>query len=568
MSVLDPMWTKPMKISDRAMDPLGMNRVSDRITNELLTGITVMTSRARYYSFYVWNVYDISKRVDVIRYEQFTRAFYDRERTFMMACIAHQETLSDASLDHSSILGSIKGQRVWGESGDIIKMTFPFLANRLGGYGYYYRPSIASLGLTEHEDPKDTVTELGKKLALFFEKSIDDSKYFQYYVQKELIPKSILLDYGEKCCLCMLPQMTHERNLLREILFGLNKEAQDSTLAKRRRETLSLILYCIHQAGKRNLNLESESFLDSIYYHQLLNDNTVIQLHFPDYFNDILERWRIFRAHDYFSYACESLLSAFLKMLDTKSNLNFQQFIEFIDNKNTLNYLSTLTGTQVKGDSLKEVKISDIVNRISFLVCETTTNPLTIEVSERFDNSCNLKSQLNEHMLTQKIDDAFESNVFNLHEVITPAFLLLFLLYLRFYHYWKRANVYWRWLGGLTLHDLSPFRILYDLEQKLREDFTLLDFINWFVESYVIHQAQEIYNEKALSGGFSRPVSWFHKEGTIYVKDRDYFPRHRNSRFDSCYIILKDLGLSEFIDYARLTKDGMNLFEKLGIEVR
>jgi len=362
--------------------------------------------------------------------------------------------------------------------------------------------------------------------------------------------------------------MTHERDLLREILFGLNREARDNILAKRRRETLSLILYCIHHASELNLNLESENFLNSAYYHQLLTNNNVVQLHFPDYFNDVTERWRIFRAHDYFSYVCESLLSAFLKMLDIKSNLNFQQFIELIDDRNTLNYLSTLIDAQTRVNSLKEIKVSDVVDRISFLVFEATANPLTIEGSERFDKSCDLNSRLNEHILAQKIADVFESNVFNLHEVITPTVLLLILLYLRFYHYWKRAEVHWRWLGGLTLHDLSPFRFLYDVEQKLREDITLLDFIKWFVESYVIHQAQEIYNEKALTGDFSRPISWFHKEGTIYVKDRDYSPRHRNSRFDSCYNILKDLGLCQFKDWTRLTRGGISLLEKLGIEVQ
>jgi len=556
-----------MKISDRAMDPLGMNRVSDRLTNEMLMGITSMTTRARYYSFYVWNVYNIGKKVDVTRYEQFRRAFYDRERAFMMACIAHQETTGNTDLDHSSILGSTKGQRVWRESGKTIKMTFPFLANRLGGYGYYYQASIGSLGLTEQENVKDVVTELGKQLALSFEKSVKDSEYFQNYIEKGSIPKDVLVDYGEKCCLCRLPRTTSELNLLREILFGMKKETVGNTLHERRRETLSLILYCIHQASKYSLDLESESFLNNVYFHQLLVDDNIVQLDFPTGFSDVLERWRMFRSHDYFSYACESFLSTFLVMLEIHSGLSFERFIEFVDNKNSINHLSTLLHRQLKGNNLKDINVSEIIKSITSLVFGTQVDIITAEVSEKFDSNCGLKSKLNEHHVVQKLEELFASDVFDPHGAVMSAFLLLLLLYLRFYHYWKKADKYWRWLGSCTLTDLSPFRLVYDLEQKMKGSLTVWGFLNWFIDSYVIQQAQEIYNEKALTGVFSRPISWFHKEDIMYVKDREYYPRHRNSRFSSCYTILKDLGLIEFAgQYAKLTKDGMSLLEMLGME--
>ena len=49
MANLDPIWNKQIKEFDRALDPLGVNKVNDRMMNELLRGITTLTSRARYY---------------------------------------------------------------------------------------------------------------------------------------------------------------------------------------------------------------------------------------------------------------------------------------------------------------------------------------------------------------------------------------------------------------------------------------------------------------------------------------------------------------------------------------
>ena len=61
MANLDPIWIKKIKESDRALDPLGVNRVNDRMVGELLQGITTLSSRARYYPVYLWFIDQIHK---------------------------------------------------------------------------------------------------------------------------------------------------------------------------------------------------------------------------------------------------------------------------------------------------------------------------------------------------------------------------------------------------------------------------------------------------------------------------------------------------------------------------
>ena len=77
MANLDPIWNKQIKEFDRALDPLGVNKVNDRMMNELLRGITTLTSRARYYSFYVWVIDQIRKKKLASTLSQFYRAFSD-----------------------------------------------------------------------------------------------------------------------------------------------------------------------------------------------------------------------------------------------------------------------------------------------------------------------------------------------------------------------------------------------------------------------------------------------------------------------------------------------------------
>ena len=52
-SSMYPMWTREVKLSHRRLDPLGLSRVSQWTTDQLLPGITSVTNVARNYSFFI-----------------------------------------------------------------------------------------------------------------------------------------------------------------------------------------------------------------------------------------------------------------------------------------------------------------------------------------------------------------------------------------------------------------------------------------------------------------------------------------------------------------------------------
>ena len=262
MSVLDPVWIKPASITKKTQDPLGLDRISNRLTSDMLTGIITLTTRARYYSFYVWAIKDVNDREEITKLTEFQNAFFERERAHTMACIAHEESSSNGN--HSDIQGSQKGRPKWRDSGAKVNLRgFRHLGNRLGGYGYYYQNSIWSLGLTEQEQIRDTLTPLGMKLAEAFEKAISRTAYYKKFIGKDAIPKSILKEYGSRCCLCLLPKKNApDRNILREIIFGMNPEAQRVRYHQNRQNTLALVLYDIFLLSQLSEPIDEKVFLD------------------------------------------------------------------------------------------------------------------------------------------------------------------------------------------------------------------------------------------------------------------------------------------------------------------
>jgi len=483
----------------------------------------------------------------------------------MMACVAHESVERDR--DHSSILGSLRGRRHFNEN--TIKLNFLHLNNPLGGYGYYYQASLRNLGLINQEPSRHVVTSLGEKVALAFEDCVRNTEFFSKFLDATKVPTAALVDYGKRGCLCMLPESTSpDRDILREVLLGINPRNEFDL---KRRETLLLILNCVNLCSKLRLDLDNLAFLDSAYYHQILTDGEIIQLEFPVLFDDVLQKWRMFRAHDYFAYACESYLSSFLRMLDVheRTGLSLDGFLSLIDDEQTIEILSKILGTRFHVTTPNEIMIQDVLSALASRIMKRSMNNFLVQDSAIFDSVCTLSSEINERKIFDQLRKIFaQPQQFNLSEVSVLALALLLTLYARLLHLQKSANRYWRWMGGHSVGratDLSPYKFVSQAEQKLiQDDLSIFEFLRWFIENYIIKQHQEVRNEKMQGMTVARPVSWFHRDGEVFRLDRMHKPAVRSSRFESCFHILKDLGYCKFNgQYTELTTDGKALLEKI-----
>jgi hypothetical protein len=576
MSTLNPIWTKQMTIGSQTLDPLGFDKIADRITNDMLTGIVALTDRARYYSFYVWAIKNVNQKEQLKTLKDFKLAFFDRERAYSMACIAHNEILQKDET-HSSIQGFRESNPKWQNSdSDINLKGFQHLKNDLGGYGYYYQASVFNLGLTNHDQLRETLTPLGERLALAFEENIIKTKYFTNYTGKDTIPKSVFYEYGANCCLCLLPKNSSERDLLRAIILGTNEEAVFFNYNKNRQQTLALLMHIVDNIGNKYKRVDDQVLLDIIYFRQYLIDEKATDYICPETLEATIDKWKQFRAHDYFSLACEILLFDFLKQLsiNKKEGLSLDQFVTLFNTDLSIDELNKLLCSSFK-EKPGNLALSRVMSHLIESVLLNNSD-LGKETSFEFDLKCNLSVTPNESALIQELYAESRTGTADLERHVTMASVVLLLVYLRFYWRLASKNETWRWLIIQSKDklrektDLGVARFIRELTLKLDDHFSLKDFVFWIFHDYIITQAITINNLKERNSSlYNRPKAWFHEDGFVengprYRIDRDYLPRLRNSRFGTCTSILYDLGLTTTDKgIHQLTKDGKDWLKKL-----
>jgi hypothetical protein len=94
----------------------------------------------------------------------------------------------------------------------------------------------------------------------------------------------------------------------------------------------------------------------------------------------------------------------------------------------------------------------------------------------------------------------------------------------------------------------------------LEKEYSLGDFIDWFIDQYLITRATEIAAGK--SDGLSASRGYFEQTATGWRHVRDHNPSHWSARFDSAVSVLRDLALLDpDSSKTALTPSGMELLQ-------
>jgi len=553
---LEPTWNKPIKEYDIARDPLGMNRVGERMIGQLVQGFAVTTPRARYYSFYVWAIEQIREKKLAKNYIEFKNVFYDLERLFMLACIAHEE--KDQG-NHRNISGSETGRDVWEKDSNKIPLNFTYFGNRLGGYGQNYRGSIFNIGLTEQgeEDEFEKPTKIGYLVIENFSSLAKESKFLSHY-SKPSITKKEILEIGEKLCLCKVKTQTNsERDTLVKLLFGLIGEKTKYSTS--RQESLVSILNIINQVQDKKITA-SQDFLDAIYYGQIKNDGKSEQITIPAKLHEISKKWKIVKAHDNYALASEAILQVFLEFLqqDTIKGKNIDEFYNkcIVDIDNEIKQL-------LKVD--KKFKTESIQNLIQIILKENNIyeNLEVSEQSKQYDKIIKISSKINEHIFIENIEELVDLDSPDISKTIANSILLVIFTGFRFIGIINSDENSIKWLKRLEKQDTGVLKFTNFVSDQIKQNKSLEDFVHEFIQKFVILQAESVYKDKWHSNT-ANPKCWFHKEGANYVRDREYYATHRNIRFSSAISLLHDLDLlNKTEDSITCTKQGQKIFEKI-----
>jgi hypothetical protein len=157
-----PAWVEPDPLRARAIDALALQAVADRLADRLLPGLSVLTTRARYFTFLAWARDESGRDHDERRIHRYE-----------VALVFAEALLSDEDGNHAEscqFVGSrnirtLPRERIPADPRNVYKVP----AWRA------YRASMVALGLIERA-PRFSLTDEGADAAKFFRKAVRHRK--------------------------------------------------------------------------------------------------------------------------------------------------------------------------------------------------------------------------------------------------------------------------------------------------------------------------------------------------------------------------------------------------------
>ncbi len=516
------------------MDPLGLSRVSEWIVDQLLPGITT-TTRARNYSFYCWAINDIYNRMNRNTYVNFGKQITRRETAFVIGSILHD------CIKNIEPIGIRKAQRsLSSNNSDIINIDFTVLDDTEGGFGQYYKPSMERLGLIIRKENICYLTTSGKTLAKIFADWINNTKYYDSYIENEEVPLKILKEYGNKSCVCLLSENQDERNYLINVLLGNNSPSED--LENSRKNTFLLIIKSIDFCSKNNIKFNEDLFRNIIFFNQIKNDQLILNFDNRN-LDDILIRWRYFQFHEYFTYIFETLLWCFLKKMDEKKDgLLLDDFFDEINK--VIEVIEKTLQIETSNQKINEI-FCNILKKFNI-------EKFSRDSSQRFDQLCRIDSEINEQFLFEQINENMIKN--NINETIGFAFSLLLIIILRFYQYINLIDEINLWIYNRAIQDISLINIIEN--DSIIEEKSIVSFIK-HIYTIIRENHDIIAFDKLYSGSYTLRYKEIHGR---YFLENIYEPTLRSTRLHSVLNILYDLSCITIInDKYELTVKGKEI---------
>jgi hypothetical protein len=309
-------WLKYRK-NLRGRDPLGVQAINIHLYGVLVPGITNVTQRLRYYSFYPWLLKSYKEeniRLDFIPYL--------RRAEFLFNVITNYHHREDRDRSRHMV-----GERMIGhsfddldESGKIViskyatmkESQFRYFKNRLGGFGQYYLAVMASMGILDIKGNSDFVLyPRGIDLAESFDSGNSREKFLSCVINDTATVKD--LDVLKKdFCACNLNESGKEYKLLAEYLKEIDDPFVQNPTYKRR-NTLAVLYLLLRQSAKTSNFWELLDFL----FYGFSADNKKLTL--PAALKETADLWKYYVKHEYFSMALLAIFISIQNLLAERS---------------------------------------------------------------------------------------------------------------------------------------------------------------------------------------------------------------------------------------------------------
>ena len=313
-------WVSP-PTSIGGLDHLGTQAPCVLIYGQLLPGITNVTDRARYYSFYPWLIWSFEQRYPLDDEARFVEYFRRADCLFTLISERHARRTDHDNERHGiAMVGRVQLTLALDrlESGEPLRISqytaqdspFRYFKNPMGGLSQYYAGTLSDLKLMDSSaKPWIRYTrEIGSPLAEQVNTSIDADLFWQVIESDDVHLDE--LDLLSSFCACQLRHCVAECETLTQIYFDRTKVYDQEGVQRRR--SLGLILN-LTQSLPEGHDLTEQVFRACTYSGSLPGRGG---WSVPESLQSTLSCWAVYQRNDLLSIACQTVLGLALRELE------------------------------------------------------------------------------------------------------------------------------------------------------------------------------------------------------------------------------------------------------------
>jgi hypothetical protein len=323
----------------KGLDHLGVQVVSANLYNLLLPGITNVTDRARYYSFYPWVLDRYARNGPTqrgrIAWLNWIRRF---DFAFCMASVAHEIESDSVDTAATAVVGAETARKLLrgvnknaivdvhsraelDVSGKVPEKN-AYFQNKEGGLGQYYKGSLRDLGLvvtnSNYQDPDFQLTSYaGLRVAETLSSHAAFSELFDLAISGKA-RFSELASLGAQVGPCGIKPGSNEETLLRKLFASNDDEICQGQKKRSRIWRKALIRLVLSYA--RDSELVEPDFDDEFRWACLggaLPNGEPWRL--PESLRLVVSAWGAYQRNDLLNHALECLFWIVLSRLDERS---------------------------------------------------------------------------------------------------------------------------------------------------------------------------------------------------------------------------------------------------------
>lgn len=522
-------WTEAYGASERVrgLDHLSLESTAENIYDQVTPGFTNLAKRARYYALYCWILNDYFAGGH--EKEDFKPFFRRREHAYALACLFHNHR--PGMVGEYGIMGSIGAKRNWHAGHDPVDLSVSHIKSPLGGYGLYYRNAMQRAGLIYLEEGNQKLTESaagrpsGRRLAEAFQRSIEDTAYFQRYRDEYEVPREVLEEYGRAACVCGMAD-AEDGGVLRDALLQLDPPEPEAAVREMhlsRAKTLTLVFGAIKDCGDELL--DDSSWRRLMFYGTYADDR---EHAVPTQLDDSARVWRMYQQREYHVYALTSMWVAMLGWLEDRRVAPLEEWVEEFDRTVDLAGAGQRFSLTLRQGAPSELTVQDMLDAVADAAGAGAFDP---SVSEDVARGIGRRASSSESSIHAALAEDAEMTM---PSSAGFALWLSMVLFART-RGWMDNDVAMANLartGGTQHWSVESFF----REVDARRGQSVLDFVAWLYQSLVRQHLAVALSKMPLD-----TFMLLYEDGALHFRAMDW-PQFTADRYETVLVACRDLG--------------------------